>query len=454
MTGEMVYPVSMKQKIKIALIGAGSATFSMRVVTDLCLTESLHGSRVSLMDVDEHRLEMIFKIAARLSEEHSSALELEKTLVREEALEDADFVINTGQIGGHGWTEDQRTLAEEHGYYRGVRLHDFGQMEFMLDVARDIERICPEAWLIQSSNPVFEGCTYMTRESNAKVVGLCHGHFGYRKMADIMGIDPEGITARIPGFNHWIWMTEFRYQGEDAYPLLDEWIETKAEDYWNSYKPAYNDNQMSRAAIHQYRFFGKMPIGDTPRMVGWWYHTDIETKKKWYGSLGGFDSEIGWGEYLEKIGREVAAIEKAGLDETQPVSAYFEQEKSTEQIVPIINSIANDEPGVYQVNIPNRGPLLPGFPEDLVVEVQAVADKGGIHGMAEPRFSQKLFFGAMVPRWHQAELKIESLRNGDRELLLNFLLADPRTTSLEQAEKLIERWLAEPNNQAVARRFG
>jgi alpha-galactosidase/6-phospho-beta-glucosidase family protein len=101
---------------------------------------------------------MIYRIANRLSDEHSSHLELEKTLIREEALEDADFVINTGQVGGHDWTEAQRLLAEEHGYYRGLRLHDFGQMEFMLEVARDIERICPEAWLIQSSNPVFEGC--------------------------------------------------------------------------------------------------------------------------------------------------------------------------------------------------------------------------------------------------------------------------------------------------------
>lgn len=82
----------------------------------------------------------------------------------------AHFAINTAQVGGHGRTEAQRILAEEHGYYRGVRLHDFGQMDFMLEVARDVERICPEAWLIQSSNPVFEGCTHMTRETGAKVV--------------------------------------------------------------------------------------------------------------------------------------------------------------------------------------------------------------------------------------------------------------------------------------------
>ena len=64
-------------------------------------------------------------------------------------------------------------------------------------------------------------------------------------------------------------------------------------------------HQMSRSAIHQYHLFGLMPIGDTPRMVGWWYHTDLETKQRWYGSLGGFDSEIGWQQYLDKMNNKV-----------------------------------------------------------------------------------------------------------------------------------------------------
>lgn len=443
----------MGESIKIAIIGAGSATFSMRVITDLCLTESLHGSRVCMMDVDARRLEMIHRLAQRLSMEHNSGLRLTKTLHRQDALADADFVINTAQIGGHDWTEAQRTMAEKHGYYRGARLQDYGQMELMLEIARDIERICPDAWLIQSSNPVFEGCTYMTRESGVNVVGLCHGHFRYKDIALVLGLEQEEVSARMPGFNHWIWMTEFRYRGEDAYSLIDDWIETKSETYWREFKPRFNEHQMSPAAIHQYKLYGYLPIGDTPRVAGWWYNTDLETKQKWYTGGGGFDSEIGWAEYLSNIGKEIEDIERAATDESKAISDYFEPVKSTEQIVPLINSIANDEPATYQVNIPNHGPLIPGFPEDLVVEVQAVADGGGIHGMAEPRFPQKLFVGAMIPRWHQAELKVESLRTGDRDLLLNFLLCEQRTRSLPQAERLLDEWLSDPRNGAVKKRL-
>ncbi len=357
-------------------------------------------------------------------------------------------------MGSHPWTEAQRSLAEKHGYYRGARLHDFGQMALMLDVARDVERICPGAWIIQSSNPVFEGCTLMARETRANVVGLCHGHYGYRHVAEVLGLELEHVTAEMPGFNHWIWMTEFRYKGRDAYPLIDEWIATKAEEYWRTHKPTFSDNQMSRAAIHQYALYGLMPIGDTPRMVGWWYHTDLETKKKWYGHLGGFDSEIGWGQYLERIDERVAAVERAALNKARPITDEFPAKKTDEQIVPIIDSIVHDRAGVYQVNIPNRGGILPGFPEDLVIECKGVVSAAGIRGIAVPPMPPRVNVGAMVPRWQRAELVVESLRQGDPQLLLAYLLYDQRTTSLGQAEALVEEWLADPRNERVARQFG
>lgn len=443
----------MATDIKITIIGAGSATFSAGIVRDLCVNRGLHGSRVVFMDVDRRRLDMIALLAERLSQELGAGLHFSKTMDRAEALQGADFVINTAQVGGHDWTEAQRRLAEKHGYYRGAGLHSFGQAAFFLEVARDIERICPHAWMIQSANPVFEGCTLMSRETNVKVVGLCHGHYGYRRIAEVLGLEREHVSAQSPGFNHWIWMTDFRYKGQDAYPLLDEWIESKAEAYWatTDNTRTFSDNQMTRAAIHQYRLFGLMPIGDTPRQAGWWYHTDLETKKRWYGHLGGFDSEIGWSQYLERIGERVRQVERAALDASKPITDTFPPVQSDEQIVPIINALVNDVRGIYQVNIPNRGPILQGFPEDLVVECQGVVDASGIRGIAVPPLPRKLMAGAMIPRWKRAELFVEALRSRDRDLLLLYLLEDPRTRSLAQAELLLEEWLADPRNERVIR---
>lgn len=439
--------------VKIAIIGAGSAAFSAGLVRDLCVNAGLHGSQITFMDVDPKRLDMVALLAERLSDELDADLDFEKTTDRAQALRGADFVINTAQVGGHSWTEAQRAMAERHGYYRGVHLHNLGQAIFFLDVARDVERICPDAWLIQSANPVFEGCTLMVRETGIKVLGLCHGHYGYREIARVLALDLARVSAQMPGFNHWIWLTDFRYEGENAYPLLDEWIETEAEAYWARTDPtrAYGDNQMTQAAIHQYQLFGRMPIGDTPRQVGWWYHTDLATKQRWFGHLGGFDSEIGWRQYLDRQAERVREIERVATDRDTPVSATFRPVQSGEQIVPIIDALVNDVEGLYQVNIPNRGQILPGFPEDLVVECQGVVSGAGVRGIAQPRLPHKLMAGAMLPRWERAELFVAALRERERDLLLLYLLGDPRTASLDQANALLDEWLSDPRNERMAR---
>lgn len=445
--------------VKIAIIGAGSAQFSAGIVRDLCVAPGLHGSHVAFMDVDEKRLDMVNRLAERLSDELHAGLTFSKTTDRAQVLQGADFVINTAQVGGHDWSEAQRSMGERHDYYRGAHLHMFGQMIFFLEVARDIERICPNAWLIQSANPVFEGCTLMTRETKTQVLGLCHGHYGYRDIARVLGLDLAHVTAQMSGFNHWIWMTDFRYRGEDAYPLIDEWIRTKAEAYWAQDDRAFHDNQMSRAAIHQYQLFGLMPIGDTPRMVdcprlvGGWYHVDLATKQRWFGRLGGFDSEIGWQQYLDRMAENVQKVEQAATDMDHPVSAVFPPKQSDEQIVPIINSLVHDVEALYQVNIPNDGQIVKGFPEDLVIECQGVVSGAGIRGVSAPHLPAKLMAGAMIPRWHHAELVVNAVRTHDRDMLLLYLLEDPRTRRLEQAEALLAEWLADPRCKSVAEWF-
>ena len=444
----------MSTPVKITIIGAGSAQFSGGIVRDLCVSPGLRGSHVSFMDVDHHRLAMITRVAERLSAELDANLSFSQTTDRAEALQGADFVINTAQVGGHSWTEAQRSMAERHGYYRGAGLHNFGQAAFFLDVARDIERSCPDAWLIQSANPVFEGCTLMTRETTTKVVGLCHGHYGYRHIARVLRLKLEHVSAQMPGFNHWIWLTDFRYRGEDAYPLIDRWIEEEAEAYWAEDDREYWDNQMSPAAIHQYRLFGLMPIGDTPRQVGWWYHTDLPTKQRWYGSLGGFDSEIGWQQYLDKMSEKVRTIERTARDEATPIVNAFEPVQSDEQIVPIIESIVSDVERLFQVNIPNHGGIIAGLPEDLVIECQGAVNSAGIRGMSVPPLPHKLMVSAIIPRGQKAELMVEALRRQDRDLLLLHLLGDQRTQSLEQAEGLLQEWLAHPLNRRLSALFG
>ncbi|OUC07434.1 hypothetical protein RY27_14945, partial [Litorilinea aerophila] len=193
-------------------------------------------------------------------DELGTDLQIDSTTDRRVALQDADFVINTASAQSHHHQRAIRELAEQYGYYYGrVNLGNFYNLRLMLEVARDMEEICPDAWLIQSGNPVFEGCTLMTRETSIKVCGLCHGHYGVYGIAQTLGLDlsnPRDLTWQAPGLNHNIWLTHFFYRGEDAYPLLDEWIATKGEEYWRTHVATRtHDIQMSRGAIHQYRMY-------------------------------------------------------------------------------------------------------------------------------------------------------------------------------------------------------
>jgi len=437
----------MARPIKLGIIGAGSAQFSIGMVRDLCLTPHMEGSTVCLMDIDQERVDMVHNLAVRYAGELGFNLKFERTTQREAVLRDADFVINTASVGAHG-----------EGGYRWV--HNF---RFFLSVARDMERWCPRAWLIQSANPVFEGCTVMTRETSIHIVGLCHGHYGVYEVARMLGLEREHIDWQAPGFNHVIYLTHFTHKGENAYPILDRWIEEKAEEYWRTYKPRFHENQMSRAAIEQYKMIGYMPIGDTPRGGGWWYHKDRATQQQWYGPLGGFDSKEGWAVYIAELEESRRKMFDVARDPSASVTQAFPPTKSSEQMVPIMDALTNDVSGYFQVNVPNNG-LIYGIPDDVVVEVPAFVSKRGIQGLQIGKMPDSVMTQILWPRLALAEQLIGFARAPSRGLMLSLILhrqvswpllsfrCEPPVASYEEAIAEMERILgSDPDLAALIR---
>jgi alpha-galactosidase len=425
----------MARSVKLGVIGAGSAQFSIGLVRDVCLTENLAGSTVCLMGIDPERLEMVYRLAVRYADELGFDLLFEKTLERAAALTDADFVLNTASAGAHGG-----------GWFGSIH-----NLRLMLGVAQDMERLCPNAWLIQSGNPVFEGCTLMTRETAVKVLGLCHGHYGVYEMARVLGLEDEHVTWQAPGFNHVIYLTHFRYKGEEAYPILDRWIEKEAEEYWRSYEPEFHENQMSRAAIQQYKMIGYMPIGDTPRAGGWWYHKDPPTKKEWYGHLGGFDSEEGWARYIAWLEETRAKTFEVAQHVGASVTEVFPPVKSDEQIVPIIDALTNNVSGHFQVNIPNNG-LIANIPDDVVVEVPGFVSVCGVQGLYIGGMPESVMVQILWPRLAWAERRISFARAPTKGLMLDMILHrhvsmgnryTPPVASFEKAVVEMERILGD-----------
>jgi alpha-galactosidase len=431
---------------RVTIIGAGSVTFSIHLVRGMCLTPSLAGSQVTFMDINEERLNTIHTLAKRYAEDVGADLTFAKTSSREEALREADFVVSSATVQDEYYDRAVRELADSRGYYYGHigGFRRYWNLKLMLDVARDMERLCPDAWVIQAGNPVSTGTTLVTRETGIKMVGLCHGHYGYRGVASTIGLDPDKVTWQAPGLNHNIWLTHFYYEGQDAYPLLDKWIENEAERFWEE-KQKTEDGipmQMSPAAIHQYRMYGLMPIGDTPRQGGWWYHTDQATRERWYGGpYGAKDTPEGRNRVIARKERAYADMLKAAFEEGVRPVELFGSDIGREQHVPIIDALVNDHEGQFQVNVPNRG-IFPDLPDDLAVEVPAVVNIKGIQPLRVHPLPRKIMLEQIMPTWLEQERTIEAFLTGDRSMLLWDILDAHQTRSYDQATELMEALFA------------
>jgi alpha-galactosidase len=437
---------------KVTLVGAGSASFAVELIRDVIATPGLRGSRMTLMDIDEDRLGVALRIAERYRDEAGAELTFAASSDLEGSLEGAEFVICAVKVGGYGPLEEERRIAEEHGYYRGIGdrvscyyggVGAFHQFKFLMELARAMERVCPQAWLIQTANPVFDGTNLITRQTRVKAVGVCHGHFAYRRVAETVGLDLEAVSAQVVGFNHYVWLTRFLHRGRDAYPLIDEWVERKSEDYW---RDGEYPEQMSPGAVDAYRLYGLFPIGDAVRAATpWWHHTNPQAKRKWYGRDGGFDSEIGWSRYLQrKEEHRKTWSELAGRSDVRLLEKY-PLERGSEQHVAIVDAVANDRETELQLNVPNRG-CLPGVPDDVLVEIPVLVSGRGMQGVKVGALPPRVMNNVMLPRLLMMENMHTAFLNGDRKSLVLALAGDPRTRSFEQAKGLIDALLAQPWN--------
>jgi alpha-galactosidase len=445
--------------VKISIIGAGSAVFSLRLLIDLCVTPNLAGSTISFMDINEERLDAIHRLCQRYADEIGIDLKLKKTTDRRESLQGADFVINTALVAGHERLREGWEVARKYGYRMGGSLHvmhdeafwiNFYQFKLFDSLMQDILDICPDAWYLQVDNPVLAGITYLGRKyPQAKIVGLCHGFAAVYRIADLLGLDRDHLTYQIPGVNHFVWLTHLYHKGENVLPLLDRWIETEAPTYWQSCKPS---DFMGPVAVNLYQRFGVFPIGDTCNPGGgswpYWYHTDDDTEQRWH------ENPTQWyQDYFAWLERTVAGIKQVGEDPSSRVTEAFLPKLSGEVMVPMIEALACDIPRVLVSNIPNSGDFVPGVPHNFAVEIPTLVSKRGIQGIKTDGLSPALTSYILRDRVAPIEVELEAYEIGCKELLLQLILMDPYTCSEQRARDMLDEILALPFHEEMREHY-
>lgn len=445
--------------VKISVIGAGSAVFSLNLIKDLVLTPNLYGATLTLMDINAERLNAVYSLLKLFAEETNAKLIIEKTTNRKDALKDADFVVNTALAAGHDRLREGWSIALNLGYRFGGSLHvmhdeafwiNFYQFKLFESIVEDILNICPDAWYIQLSNPVLAGITYLGRKyPEARIVGLCHGYQAVYHLASVLHLEKEKISFSAPGLNHFIWLVELRYGGEDAFPILDTWIERDADAYWRKCPPS---DSAGPKAVDLYRRFDAFPLGDTCTPGGgswpWWYHVNDETERRWRE-----DPRSWWEGYFSWL---KARVDDLIIFARRPSSSVFEKfgcERSGEDIVQLIESIACDVPRVFQVNIMNKGNLVSTIPPDFEVEVPALVDGKGIHGIQSSSLPKNILAYALRDRVAPVETELEAYENRDRGKLVELVMMDPWTRSQEQAEELVKKILDLPYHAEMKKHY-
>ncbi|MEM0057234.1 MAG: alpha-glucosidase/alpha-galactosidase [Candidatus Geothermarchaeota archaeon] len=471
-----------ERAVKIVYVGAGSAAWAITIVRDLIVSKDLSNIELVFVDIDEDKLKNTTKLAKRYNEITGGKLKISMNDRLDKALIDADFVINSVLAGkGHSLQEKVRKVSEDLGYYRGIESREFNmvsdyatlyaatdQYQYISDLVNKLHDIAPDAWLFNVSNPMFELQTLILRKNMTKSVSYCDGTLHALDIAKFFGANPPNVHLQMAGINHNIWLTEFSIDGEDQYPKIDDWVKNHSESYYrndkfyNTYDPNIDIHdisqhvQFSKVAVDMYQNFGLFPVGDTVRSGTWKYHYDLETKKRWYGPYGGFDSEIGWKKYLDHIAinnnklRDLSEMDKGTiLNEIPP-------KMGDDPVVPFIVAILFDKKTRAHLDIRNMNvdeKIIPYLPENVAVEVPVSIDRHGIHPEKVVNLNERIIKEVLLPRTVNMEIALDAFNTGSRDVLLNALYLDPRTRSDEQAEETLERVLNLPENASAAKLF-
>jgi alpha-galactosidase len=417
--------------VKITIVGAGSA-FSYGIVSDLIRRPLLAGSTVGLVDVNPTALDVSERIIHRMITETGADLKVESSTDRQEILPGSHFILNSISVGEPWARERDVAIGEKYGIYqptsqtigpagfvRGLRV-----IPHAVAIAEDIADLCPNAVLINLTNPLAAVMRAMIREAGVTAVGLCHSwRLSMPVFASLLKV-PEGeLDCVAVGTNHLTWALALYYQGQDVLPRFLDRLETPEGQ-------ALLDSMPVTREI--YRAFGLWPMGYDLHIAEFFpYFLTPETH-------GGADYGLETRHTTAESYDAEWARRRALADGLRPLGELLEP--SGEGVIEIVCSwLGMDEPATHVVNIPNVG-LVDNLPDEMIVELPAYVSSGAVRGLKVGSFPQPVA-QLMATRAVQQELLIDAALSGDQRIAVQGLLLDAQITSIQFARDILRESL-------------
>lgn len=437
---------------KIVLLGAGSAVFTHGLVADLILSPELGPWEIGLVDPDPAALQTAEGLSRRMVAARDAPITIQASTDRHDLLPGADVVVLTVGVGGRRAWEVDVEIPRTYGIYQPVGdsvlpggiSRAMRTIPVLVEIARDVQALCPDALFFNYSNPMTANCAAIRKATGLEVIGLCHGLFNVeRELAAYIGAPHAEVTSLYAGLNHLTFIFDFRWKGQDAWPLVREHLERDRRDLGSSGGRGQTFAAMSHAGDNPFSWslfdaYGAYPSANDRHVVE--FFPERFPHGAYYGLTLGVDAFsikeiIAWGNARYEAMR-AQALGEAPLD----VEIFNRTVGEHEQLLSILRSMAYDERRVFNVNVPNRG-TVPHLPDDAIVEVPAVATATGLRPMQIADFSP-LLAGIIRRKLTAVDLTVEAALSGDRRLMVEALLADGAvadpTTARELAEALVQ----------------
>lgn len=419
---------------KITLIGAGSTVFAKNLLGDILSFPELAESEIALFDIDPQRLQTSEVVARKVAEALGAKPRISATLDRAQALDGADYAISMIQVGGYkpstvvdfeipkkyGLCQTIADTLGVGGIMRGLRT-----IPVLLDMCRDMERVCPEVTFLQYVNPMAMNCWAISRASKIKTVGLCHSVQGTaEQLARDIGIPVEEINYIAAGINHYAFYLRFERNGEDLYPRLRKVLADGKVPDWNRvrYEMLKRTGYFVTESSEHFSEYGPWFIKrDRPDLIE--------------------EFNIPLDEYITRCENQIAGWEK--------MRAYLEAggdiavQRSHEYGSLIIHSLETGTPRVIYGNVANRG-LIDNLPNGCCVEVPVLVDGNGLQptriGALPPHLAAMMQTNVNVQ-----SLVVEAALTGKREHIYHAAMLDPHTAAeldLDQIWHLVDDLIA------------
>jgi alpha-galactosidase len=423
----------MSSKEKIVLIGAGSLQFGLGAVGSILKSRILKGCEIWLHDISKEALDLVFRTSNLAIEKKNLDFTLKSTLNRKEALENATFIINSIEVTPRFELMEQdieipnkfgsRQVLGENGGPGGL-FHSLRVIPPILEICEDINKICPDALLINFSNPMSRICLAIKRKfPTIKFVGLCHElEHHVLILSRILDTPLSNLEFKAGGLNHFGVFLEINYKdtGRDAYPD----VRKNGLDYLRNLK-TLDGHKIMDYILEKYGYLPYTTDSHYGEYLQWaWEIADKEGIKRFIDT------------YKQSLSIDNDKLIKAIKDGKG--ARYVRPDG--ERAIPIIDGIVSDSNHQEtSVNLPNDN-IITNIPRDLVVECPAIINKDGLHAVKLGEYPKGLA-GLLRNQASVQDLVVQAILTNSKEIALQALLVDPVVESASQAEKILDEML-------------